>query len=222
MPSTQPLQLTAHLLPELKDDAVRLLQTYFGDLLGTGSGYEGGSWDGFDPSGTREESRDIFTADDLLSASLLSADIHPTAILRILGSDAVDLASAIKTLGSDRDLASLDASEVGELEASSTIWQALRSIPHIGPTRASKLIARKRPHLIPIYDKVLGNAVYGGTSQGQWVRMHAALTADGGALSDHLTTLRDLSGLPEWISLLRIFDVIAWLDGSGKAAKILN
>ncbi|WP_338538289.1 DUF6308 family protein [Janibacter terrae] len=206
----------------MTDNAIHLLQTYFAGLLGTGTGYEGGYWDGFDPSGTRDESRDHFTADDLLSASLLSADIHPTAILRILNSDADALARALKTLGPDRELASLTQSEARELEASSTIWRALRSIPHIGPTRASKLIARKRPHLVPIYDEVVGSAVYGGTSDGQWVRMHAALTADSGALHAHLTTLRVLAGLPEWISVLRVFDVIAWLDGSGNAAEILN
>ena len=55
----------------------------------------------------------------------------------------------------------------------------------------------------------------------QWQRMHAALTADGGRLQEHLLSLRGDAGLPDGVSALRVFDVIAWLDGSGKAQKIL-
>ena len=71
------LTLTPHLDPssdpQVRDEAVRLLQGYYAGLLGTGKGFEGGWWDGFDPSRTRGASPDVFTVDDLLSASLLSA-----------------------------------------------------------------------------------------------------------------------------------------------------
>lgn len=216
------LTLTPHLRPENSDEAVVLLQGYYAGVLETGMGFEGGWWDGFDPSGTRNLSASTFTADDLLSASLLSADIHPTALLHILGERAEGLSSALQTLGGDRDLGSLSAHEVKDLEMNSTIWRELRAIPFIGPTRASKLIARKRPNLIPIYDNIVGEAVYGGTSMAQWGRLHTALTADHGALNDHLSSLRLRSGLPDWISSLRIFDVIAWLDASGKAKGLLR
>lgn len=220
MSDSSRLTLTLHLQAAHRDDAVRLLRGYYAGLIGTGMGFEGGWWDGFDPSGTRQSSPDTFTADDLLSASLLSAPIHPTALLAILN-QAQTLSAAIRKLGDDRDLAGLTNNEVRTLEMTSNIWQELRSIPFIGPTRASKLIARKRPRLIPVYDSVIGSAVYRGTSRGQWTRLHAALTANDDALQKHLHELRTAADLPDEISPLRIFDVIAWLDGSGKAADIL-
>ena len=221
------LTLTPHLDPssdpQVRDEAVRLLQGYYAGLLGTGKGFEGGWWDGFDPSRTRGASPDVFTVDDLLSASLLSAPIYSTAVLEILGEKANRLSSALKDLGDDRDLGALSAGDVQALEKESTLWATLRAIPGIGSTRASKLVARKRPRLVPIYDEVVGAAVYGKAgSRGQWQRLHAVLTADGNALQEHLGGLRTEAGLPEWISLLRIFDVIAWLDGSGKSHGILN
>ena len=232
------ITLTPRLHAGNERDAVRLLRAYYAKYFGGGMGYEGGWWDDFDPSGTRESSPNVFTADDVLSASLLSARIHPTAVLAILNEDvraglpekrgwpvredAGTLSTQLTQLGADRDLATLEDGEVRELEASNLLWGELRRIPTLGRTRVSKLIARKRPRLIPIYDDVVGKAVYGGTTQAQWVRMHAALTANDYALDRRLKTLRSDAGLPEEISLLRIFDVIAWLDGSGKGQAILD
>lgn len=215
------LTLTPRLQPDNSREGALLLQRYYAGLLGNGMGFEGGWWDGFDPSRTRHSSPDEFTSDDLLATSLLSVPIDPSAVILIVGERTHDLTLALKTLGGDRDLASLSDSEVRHLEDNSTIWNTLRSIKSIGPTTASKLIARKRPNLIPIFDQVISEAVYGGTSIDQWKRLHAALTADDAALNERLKSLRALAQLPEWISPLRIFDVIAWLDGSGKAMDIL-
>ncbi|UZG59889.1 DUF6308 family protein [Rhodococcus opacus] len=40
-----------------------------------------------------------------------------------------------------------------------------------------------------------------------------ALLADGGALHRRLVSIRAAAGLPEEMSALRVFDVIAWVDG---------
>ena len=218
----QPITLTPHLLEEHRRDAVTLLSRYFAGPLQRGDGFEGGWWDTFDPSGTRDESSERFTADDVLSASLLAAPIHPAAVLTILRDTGGTLTTGLRELGDDRDLASLSADEVISLERNSTIWQGLRSVAHMGPTRTSKLIARKRPRLIPIYDSVVGGAVYGDSTTSQWQRMHAALIADGGALNEHLVALRAQADLPRQVSALRVFDVLAWLDGSGHADRILG
>ena len=216
------LSLTTHLRPENATAAIRLLEAYYAGPLGGTTLFEGGWWDDFDPSHTRESSQDVFTADDLLSASLLSAPIEASAVLQIVHDKASQLSTALKALGEDRDLADLDAMETETLESSSAIWRELRSVPHIGPTRASKLIARKRPRLVPVYDEVVGNAVYGGTSVGQWTRLHTALTANDRHLAKHLVSLHQRASLPDYVSPLRVFDVLAWLDGSGRAELILS
>lgn len=207
-----PILLTPHLTEERRQDAVKLLQSYFAGILSGSGHFEGGWWDDFDPSGSRESSPNTFTVDDLLSASLLSADIPAQAILRILGDKARELSAGLERLGVDRDLADEPTEAIRELERTDTLWRSMRDIDGMGRTRTSKLIARKRPRLIPIYDSLVGDAVFGGTSVGQWSRLNAALRADNGALQRRLISLRQDAGLPDSISPLRIFDVIAWLD----------
>lgn len=234
-----PLEIT--LAPRLQAgnerDAIHLLRTYYAKHFDGGMGYEGGWWDDFDPSGTRDASPNVFTADDVLSASLLSAPIHPTAVLAILnedvraglpmkrgwasGEESGTLSEQLDQLGADRDLATLETEEVRELEATNLLWRDLRRIPTLGRTRVSKLMARKRPRLVPIFDDVVGRAVYGGCAEAQWVRMHAALTANDCALNRRLKALHSEAGLPAEVSLLRVFDVIAWLDASGKGDELL-
>lgn len=225
MTDLMPLTLTHHLRVEETDNAVYLLRLYYAGLLaGDSSGFDGGHWDNFDPSGTRSASPDEFTADDLLSASLLSADIPPTALVKILTNENVKgtLSEGLRALGEDRDLASLEPDEIRDLEHTSTLWNDLRDIPGLGPTLTSKLIARKRPRLIPIYDSFVGEAVYGGTTVSYWARMHAALHGNDRALHRHLVKLGQTAGLGQRVSPLRIFDVIAWLDSTGKSEGLLR
>ncbi|WP_419179537.1 DUF6308 family protein [Rhodococcus opacus] len=43
-----------------------------------------------------------------------------------------------------------------------------------------------------------------------------ALRADDGALHHRLLSIREEAGFPEQISALRVFDVIAWMDGKSR------
>jgi hypothetical protein len=73
------------------------------------------------------------------------------------------------------------------------------------------LSARKRPRLVPIYDKVLRRVM--GLENGQWVPLNAALRADGQALQQRRLALRDTAYPPASVSALRVLDVTAWRDG---------
>ena len=102
-----------------------------------------------------------------------------------------------------------------EITPDSPAWvleDALRGLPGIGRTIASKLMARKRPRLVPIYDKVLRRVM--GLEEGQWVPLNLALRADGQALQKRLLGLRDAADVPAAVSALRVLDVIAWRDGT--------
>lgn len=81
-----------------------------------------------------------------------------------------------------------------------------------GPVVAGKLLARKRPHLIPIYDiRVKQLFDRPKTDHFFWAALAAALRADNGAFYDQLARLRDKAGIGEDIGVLRVFDVIAWM-----------
>src|SRR5690625_3735066 len=133
--------------------ACRVLHEYFHSRR-----YSGAHWDDFDPSGTRTESQDRFTADDLLACSLLSTPIGgdaAAALLRTLPSRFDWLLARIPDgrrfveCGEDEEALPFDFDAVREL------YRALVRLPGIGETRATKLLARKRPHLVPIVDSVV-------------------------------------------------------------------
>ncbi|MDV6286638.1 DUF6308 family protein [Rhodococcus jostii] len=91
---------------------------------------------------------------------------------------------------------------------------ALRTLPGIGQTKATKLIARKRPRLYPIWDSVVSQVL--GTERAHLNPVREALRAEDRALHHRLESLRKEAGLPEEISALRVFDVIAWMDGKNR------
>ena len=52
-----------------------------------------------------------------------------------------------------------------------------------------------------------------GTERAHLNPVREALRADDGALHHRLLSIRGDAGSPEEISVLRVFDVIAWMDG---------
>lgn len=79
---------------------------------------------------------------------------------------------------------------------------------------AHKLLARKRPHLLPVYDSVLRDALQGST-RAFWLPLRNELLQQGGALVDRLAQLRDDAGLPPETPLLRVLDVAVWMRNFG-------
>lgn len=202
--------------------AIEQLSTYFAPLIPARTvnssrlnGYTGGQWDTFDPSGTRQASANHFTCDDIVACSLLSVDIDGNAALQLL--DNPVFSALLAEIGPDQDLAGLASLEEPPFRAVRALYAEVRSLPRVGETRATKLLARKRPRLVPIVDAVVRQTVFARTTT-QWAALHEALRADDLALHRHLLGLRDEAGLPEEVSALRVFDVLAWMAGKDIAA----
>ena len=81
----------------------------------------------------------------------------------------------------------------------------------MGWVTAGKLLARKRPHLIPVYDNVT-RCLLDRPSGQVWERFRHELRRDGGALTRTLYDLRDKAHLPQTVSALRVLDVLLWMD----------
>ncbi|MFD3586890.1 DUF6308 family protein [Streptomyces sp. NPDC058683] len=87
-----------------------------------------------------------------------------------------------------------------------------------GRVAAGKLLARKRPHLIPMYDiRIKQLFERPKTDNSFWAAQAAALRADKGAFRDQLVRLRDKAGIGEGIGVLRVFDVVAWMQQGHRA-----
>ncbi|MFD6400137.1 DUF6308 family protein [Nocardia sp. NPDC060249] len=191
--------------------AIAALRRYYGDpYLEAGRCYVGAYFDSWTATRDTTDRSDGFTADDLIAVSFLSVEVKPLAAREILATRADHFADLLAKIGPDRDL----ADEHDPLTQSWPAWQLdtqLRKLPGVGRTIASKLLARKRPRLLPIWDTVIA-AVLG--TQGQHLEpIRIALRHNDHELDKRLRHIRDIAGLPEHISVLRTLDVIAWMDG---------
>lgn len=202
------MQIPFALQSDDPSDAAANLTHYFGSPY-PGKTYTGASFDSWDSLGTRDADANRFTADDFVAITLLSVDAGPKAAREVLRDRRVEFDALLAAIGPDRDL----ADEEGPFDSSWPAWaleNRLRTVPGIGLTIATKLIARKRPRLYPIWDTVVVEVL--GTQAKHLNSIHAALHADP-ELRLRLTRARSVAGLPEHISELRVLDVLAWMQG---------
>ena len=88
-------------------------------------------------------------------------------------------------------------------------WRLLRDRAGMGWVTTSKLLARKRPRLLPVYDTVVRCAF--GHPDRWWRWLDTAFATDGGALPRRLTAARDAAGADPAVTPLRILDVVIWM-----------
>ena len=151
--------MTFQLPPSLQSDsderALSQLRGYYGPAFGTKGSYTGAAFDSWDSTGHRADDQNRFTADDLVAVTFLSVKVPAPAAYRLLGPDAGRFNDLLAAVGEDRDFADVPPEEITPDSPAWVLEGALRGLPGIGRTIASKLMARKRPRLVPIYDKVL-------------------------------------------------------------------
>lgn len=207
------MKLPPSLLDRSNERAVNLLRVYYSPLGGRNRGFTGGQFDSFDPSRSRAASTNTLTADDLLSLSLLSTPVPGRAALELLSRQRRRFELLLEALGPDRDLATEPSVAEDQFTPAWELWRALDDLPGMGPTRVSKLMARKRPRLIPIFDEVMARTVFAGTTN-HWSDLWSALRDSQSALHQRLIDIRETAGLDASVSPLRVFDVCAWMDGT--------
>lgn len=202
---------------EQADTAETALRNYFAG--GRSPDYSGSRFERFAGGGDRAPVANEFTAADLVAVTLLSVNIPGQAALRILGDCDPDyreqLCLLLRRLPTGIDLA--DASD-DHLADAEQLWGLLSSNHDVGPTKTSKLLARKRPHLLPVIDSVVTAAVGHRRGTDSFYRnLRAALHADDGALTAHLRRVREQADIGGDISIIRVFDILVWMWGTGRA-----
>jgi hypothetical protein len=143
---------------------------------------------------------------------LLDVRWTPLAVRSLLSDRATEVCDLLGQIDSKTDLWAEDGDE--QLDATLPLWNLLDSLDAVGDTKASKLLARKRPRLIPITDSIVASAV--GTPGHTWPTLRLCFQDE--SFRERLENLRPDSA--EGISLLRIFDVAIWmLYSRSKAAR---
>lgn len=153
--------------------------------------------------------RDSVTADDLLAVSLLDITWRPEAVRHLLGGQAGNISGLLAGVGDDLDL--WEAPDA-VLAAVGQLWAALVKLPGVGTATASKLLARKRPRLCPVSDKVVIQAV--GVPGWTWETLRTMLQDE--CARKEIEELRPPAAAE--VSLLRILDVAIWIRYSRSRA----
>ncbi|MGW2785914.1 DUF6308 family protein [Streptomyces populi] len=191
--------------------AVGDLRRYFGIGLPPGGlPFPGSRFEHLAGGGDRLEVADRITAEDLVAVQTLSVTVPASVALDILeGPLGLWLSGLLHAIPRDIDMVDADADILADGSPADQAWHLLRDQPEVGWVIAGKLLARKRPRLLPVYDRVVRCAV--GRPPSFWLALHAALREDDGAVHRRLIALRRFAGVPETVSALRMCDVVVWM-----------
>lgn len=191
------------------EDATKLLTDYFNGQLSdrsgpyyTGSMFERFGADTFDPHRVDNN--------DLISLSMLGVNMPAHASLRILGEDAQKVSQLLGQIPDDIDLADAPANLIDHGSFAWRLWDLIDGYRDVGATLTSKLMARKRPRLIPVQDSVVSAALGVRRRDDFWKGIRAMIRADDGAVRKKLRDARDAATIGDDISELRVFDVVVW------------
>lgn len=203
------------------DQAERWVKAY---LLEGGNESAYPAYDGYEGSGTHNP---VLGEADLLAPVLLNVANHPVPTFNTLKQLMPRLNVELTRVSRQ---ALLDEADQDQLKAVAAAFSALDSVPkphRVGLTTLSKVLARKRAGLIPVYDKYVKECytlcagapvpIQPGRSWEAyvfaWIRaVQTDLTAeDQSPIWRHLASLTPQGSVP--ISPLRALDIVAWRAG---------
>lgn len=121
--------------PGYRSHALESLHGYF-----QSTAYAGRRFERLDGGGDRDGVADTITAADLLALPLLSNRLtRPGLVIELLETRRAAISALLSDIPQSADIRTIDAA-------------ALRDCDGVEATTASKVLARKRPHLFPIDD----------------------------------------------------------------------
>ncbi|MCF6508701.1 hypothetical protein E9549_14995 [Blastococcus sp. MG754426] len=178
---------------------------------GTMPRYSGSRFEFLAGGGDRPETADRITVDDLVAVTLLSVDVPGDVALQLLEGDlGRDISRHLQRIPTDVAISDRTAAQHFASHSHARVAWDLLEEPHgMGWVITGKLLARKRPQLLPVYDRVVRCAF--GRPDGLWNWLLAMFADDGARLTDRLEAARDAAGVSPEVSALRVLDVIFWM-----------
>lgn len=195
-----------------------LVRLFLQDPDRYGSGFAGLTFDELAPNDSER-----WTPADLVAVALLDVNVSPVGVRKLLVDESTSFNQLLQAIDCRLPLWSDDDEAVDTaLAAAADLTRELERIPGVGTTTSSKLLARKRPVLIPINDSVIRRVLSLKRDEDLPAVLRAALRTDG-----LLELVRSLSPTEASnISELRLLDVALWMAGSrsrsAKRARIDN
>lgn len=180
------------------DQIRRDLTTYFG---GGAQSFTGRWFDEFAAIGDPNR----FEASDLLAVEALSVQVPPESAAALLITDSERFNALLRDIPRERNMWEVRRLDVNVGSAADALHQALVSLDDIGWVVAGKLLAAKRPKMLPILDNEV-NLFLKPPKEMFWVSMYDELadTARRDAIAEVCRAA------PGHVSLLRCIDVAVW------------
>lgn len=165
-----------------------------------------------------------FTANDFLAVSMLSVNVPAKAAIWMTNDGREKVAELLRGVGSFDLFIGDDRSDLSPDGPAGQLWRLLRSrrwpegegASGLGRTILSKLLAAKRPHLIPVYDKHVGATLLEDQDQDIWELWQQRFQGEAGReLQAAAESIRTDAGIPPDVSVLRILDISIWMRVHG-------
>lgn len=188
------------------------LRAYFTARTEQGApAWTGARFEALAGGGDRAQTAFRLSADDIVAVSLLSVSIPGEAVLALLEGE-VGNGVAHHLAQVPREVAITDpdaAVQLGEDQPAWRAWDLLVAQPGIEWVTAAKLLARKRPALVPVYDRVV-RCTYGHPPR-LWAWLVGHFADAESDLAGRLARARSEAGVDDQVSVLRVLDVIVWM-----------
>lgn len=187
----------------IEDEAAEMhLRDYFAEDAGR-SAFSGAWFERLDGGGDRPEVANRFTAEDLVAVTALSVDVPALAAVDLMLDRSGRFSELLRAIPTHLDPASGRELLADPSSAAHDLHSELQELPGIGWVIASKLMARKRPALVPVYDQVVRDGV--GAPKSWWAVVADLWETD---VPARLAQLREAAQVEA--TLLRVMDVILW------------
>ena len=148
-----------------------------------------------------------------MAVTMLSVEVPVHAAISLLGTARDHFSGLLTAVGPDRPIWETDAAELADGSPADLLWQSLCRLHGVGPVTAGKLMAAKRPSLIPIYDQHVDAAL--GYPPGRfWAGMRMAMQDAHEAVAEVVA----VAGVA--VTPLRAVDIVVWMHQHGAQDRL--
>jgi hypothetical protein len=143
---------------------------------------------------------------DLLAVTLLDVGIKPRAVRELLPDGALARRVSARLMRVPTGMPIWEATD-DVMNSADAVWSLLVEEAHgIGPTKAGKLLARKRKDLVPVVDQVVIGMLQ-CAEDSYWATFRSVLQS--------VSRRARIDGLLPGMPTLRLLDTVIWMHGSG-------
>lgn len=179
--------------------AVDHLKRYFGGE------YSGAWFETFAGGGDQPGVANRFTSDDLVAVTMLGVKVKGWGAIQLLDTRATEFADLLAELPDPE--VDLHTTGDAELEPLWALHDALDSVTSVQHVVRSKLLARKRPRLVPVRDQHVLQDLTGSATGDLTCELRDVLRDF--ELRERIERLRQEADQPH-LSLLRVVDIVVW------------